>query len=984
MKSNSNNDFRFRKILVGSSRLNLGIILICLNMLSIPLALAASMKESYVSTQKITGGFVLAEAGKVAPLYVNSQDFPGVLRALNLFQSDLKSVTNTQPVIIMDKVPIAKEVILIGTIGKSQLIDGLIRDKKLNVTNITGKWETFLIQVIEKPFPGVKRALVIAGSDKRGTIYGIFDLSEKIGVSPWYWWADVPVKKKASIYIRPGRYSCGEPKVKYRGIFINDEAPALSGWAYEKFGGFNHEFYCHVFELLLRLKANHLWPGMWGKYFGADSLNPKLADEFGIVMGSSHCEPLLYNNDPGAGLWNSKTMGPWRYDINRENIYKALDVNVAARGEYENVYTVGLRGIHDTQMEGGVDVEDQVKLLEQVFKDQREILTKYIKKEVTDIPQVFVPYKEVQDYYDAGLHVPEDVTIMWSDDNWGDIRRLPKLADKPRAGGYGIYYHYDYVGDPRNYKWLNTNQISRVWEQMHLAYEYGADRIWIVNVGDIKPMEFPIEFFMDYAWNPDAWPAERLPEYSSLWAAEHFGPQYAAEIAEIVSRSTRCNYRRNPELLAPETYSLVNYQEAEKIVADYNDLAQKARKIYEALPVEYCDAYYQLVLHPAEASANLNDLYYTVAKNRLYAAQGRAMTNELAAKAHALFSKDTTITDYYNHILANGKWNHMMDQTHIGYTYWQQPDTNSMPEVREITTPPAAEIGIAIEGSTEYWPSATTVAQLPEFNPFNQSRHYIEIFNRGQAPYKFTIKSGDPGVLISKNNGQIDQEERIWIEIDWNKVTRGKNSIPITISGPQNSQVVVMAIVNNPALSLSEISNRFVEGDGYVAIEAEHYSQAVNTHGIAWQVIPELGRTFSAVTPFPVTMPGQIPEGDSPRLEYAVYLENGGDVRVRAYLSPTLNFPNEQGLRYGISFDEEPVQIVNMHAGKTHRDWQESVSNNITIMTSIHDLKSPGKHTLKFWAVDPGVVLQKLMIETKAVRASYLGPPESRLIKTAE
>jgi hypothetical protein len=953
-------------------------------LLAAPPALRATPPDSYIITDRTENAFTLAESGKAAPLWASSQDFPGVIKVLKLFQSDIQAVTGAQPPICLDQIPEGREVVIIGTIGKSQVIDKLISENKLDVTGIADKWEAFLIQAIEKPLPGVERALVIAGSDKRGTIYGMFDMSEKIGVSPWYWWADVPVKKKAAIYIKPGSFSLGEPKVKYRGIFINDEAPALSGWVNEKFGGFNHEFYEHVFELLLRLKANHLWPGMWGKYFGADPENPRLADEYGIVMGSSHCEPLLYNNDPGAGLWNSKTMGPWRYDINRDNIYKVLDKNVASRYCYENVYTVGLRGIHDTHMEGGVDIPAQIALLEQVFRDQREILSKHIDKDITEIPQVFVPYKEVQEYYDAGLRVPDDVTIMWSDDNWGNIRRLPKLTDPPRAGGYGIYYHFDYVGDPRNYKWLNTSQISRIWEQMHLAYEYGCDRIWIMNVGDIKPMEFPISFAMDYAWNPEAWPAGRLPEYSRQWATEQFGPQYAPEIAMILEQYTRFNSRRKPELLAPETYSLVNFREAEKVVSEYNELARKARKIYEALPAEYRDAFYQLVLHPTEACANLNDLYYTVAKNRLYAEQGRAKTNSLADKARVLFQKDAEITDFYNHVLAQGKWNHMMDQTHIGYTYWQQPDSNSMPEVKEIRLSDKAEMGIALEGSTEYWPASQNAARLPEFDPYNQSRHYLEIFNRGNTPFKFTIKSSDPCLIFSRSGGQIDQEERIWIEIDWKKARTGKYSVPVIITGPPKSQVEVMVIVNNPALTKFDVANRFVESSGFIAMEAEHYSRVKTAGGLTWQRIPELGRTLSAMTPFPVTMTSRILPQDSPCLEYDVYLLNSGQVSVTAYLSPTLNFPNEQGLRYGVSFDDEPVQVINMHAGKTYNDWQESVSNNITIMKSVHELDSVGKHTLKIWTVDPGVVLQKLVIATGNVPSSYLGASESKLVKAAQ
>lgn len=950
--------------------------------LLLPNLSVASMttQNSYISERPVNDGFALAVAGNIAPLCASSQDYPGVLRILQIFQADLQRVSNVQPAIEMDKLPGVAEVVIIGTIGKNPLIDELIKSKKLDVADIAGKRETFLIQVIEKPLPKIEKALIIAGSDKRGTIYGMFDLSENAGVSPWYWWADVPVKKKSSLYIKPGRHTIGEPKVRYRGFFINDEAPALSGWVYEKFSGFNHDFYVHVFELLLRLKANHLWPGMWGKYFGADTLNPKLADEFGIVMGSSHCEPLLYNNDPGAGLWNSKTMGPWRYDINRENIYKVLDENIAARGQYENVYTVGLRGIHDTQMEGGVDVKEQIVLLEKVFNDQREILTRNINQEITEIPQVFIPYKEVQDYYDAGLRVPDDVTIMWSDDNWGNIRRLPNLDDKPRSGGYGIYYHYDYVGDPRNYKWLNTSQISRVWEQMHLAYQYGADRIWIVNVGDIKPMEFPIEFFFDYAWNPEEWPVERLAEYSRIWAEQQFGTEYAEQIAHILNQYTRFNARRKPELLSPETYSLVNYREAETVVTEYNELTRQARQINEVLPVEYRDAFYQLVLHPTEACANLNELYFTVAKNRLYAKQGRVLTNELAQKARDLFQKDAEITDHY-HRLGNGKWNHMMSQTHIGYTYWQQPDENSMPEVKEIKIPTKAIMGVALEGSTECWPPSKAEATLGEFDPINQPRYYLEIFNCGKTPFDYVIKADDPCVLISRDKGKINTEERIWLEIDWKKAPKGQSAISITISGPKKKQVVVNLVINNPDASKSDLANRFVESNNYISIEAEHFSSAINTQNVNWQIIPDLGRTLSAVTPFPVTMLGLNPGADSPRLEYPVYLFNSGEVKVKAYLAPTLNFLNRQGLRYGVSFNDEPVQIINMHAGKTHPDWQKSVSEYVTIMTSLHQLQSPGKHTLKFWAVDPGVVIQKMVIETGEVNPSYLGPPESPLFK---
>ena len=474
----------------------------------------ATPNDSYITTEKSEGAFTLSEAGKSSPLFVGSEDYPGVMLVAKLLQTDIRNVTNAEPSlskISSDKIPEAKEIVLIGTLGKNSLIDQLVEDKKLDVKDIEGKWETFLIQVVKNPFPNVDHALVITGSDKRGTIYGMFDLSEKMGVSPWYWWADVPIKKKDNVYVLPVGYTTGEPKVKYRGIFLNDEAPALSGWAKEKFGGLNHEFYEHVFELILRLKGNYLWPAMWDNNFDDDdSLNQKLADEYGVVMGTSHHEPMMRSWKE----WQKYGHGDWNYQTNDSTLREYWREGIERMNSYESIVTLGMRGNGDEAM----SQTSNIGLLERIISDQRKILADVTGKDVTTIPQVWALYKEVQEYYDKGMRVPDDVTLLLCDDNWGNIRKLPKLTAKPRKGGYGIYYHFDYVGGPRNYKWLNTNQIERTWEQMRLAYEYGAERIWIVNVGDLKPMEFPISFFLDYAWNPEKYSAESLPEYYKSWA----------------------------------------------------------------------------------------------------------------------------------------------------------------------------------------------------------------------------------------------------------------------------------------------------------------------------------------------------------------------------------------------------------------------------------------------------------------------------------
>ncbi len=925
---------------------------------------------SYISTQSSKGAFPLSAPGKSVPLYVSAQDYPGVTRIAKHLQADIARVANTKPELSLDAIPNAKEFVLIGTLGKNALLDKLVQDKKLDVNGVAGKWEMFLIQVLDKPLPNIDRALVIVGSDKRGTIFGMYDLAAQIGVSPWYWWADVPVKKKSALYVLPGRHTRGEPAVKYRGIFINDENPALLGWVNKTFGGFNHQFYEKVFELILRMKGNFLWPAMWGKaFYDDDSLSAPLADEYGVVISTSHHEPMMRAHVE----WQRYGSGPWNYEKNAVKLREFWTTGIQRMKNYESIVTLAMRGDGDEPM----TEEANVALLQRIVKDQREILGQVTGKDITSIPQVWALYKEAQDYYDKGMRVPDDVTLLLCDDNWGNLRKLPQREEKPRAGGYGIYYHYDYVGGPRNYKWLNTNQIARVWEQMHLAYRYGANRIWIVNVGDIKPMEFPIEFFLDYAWNPEQWPAERLPEYTELWAERQFGAAHAKEIADILTQYTKFNSRRKPELLAPDTYSLVNYREAETVVAEYKALEERAHHIRDSLPAEYRDAFYQLVLHPVEACANLNELYVTIGRNRWYAEQGRAATNALATRARALFKRDAAITHYYNNVLASGKWAHMMDQTHIGYTYWQQPEKNAMPEVKEIAVPATAEMGVAIEGLALWWPNEKSEAALPEFDPYNQQTYYLEIFNRAQTPFEYSAEASESWVTIDKAKSRIETEERLWVSVDWKKAPFGKQRVPITVTGPNDSRVVVQIIINNPSSPKRDEITGFVESNGYVSIEAEHYTRAVEPSPIKWQRIPDLGRTLSAMTPLPVTSPPQTSEGNGARLDYQIYFFNKGEVKVKAYLSPTLNFHNNQGLRYAVSFDDETPQIVNMHANKTFQDWEESVRNNIWVATSRHMLNAAGKHVLKFWMVDAGVVLQKLVIETGEVKPSYLGPPES-------
>jgi hypothetical protein len=927
----------------------------------------------------VAGGFALASGGHATPLVVSASDFTGVRRAVDDLRTDIGRVSGVQPRVVLDSTP-AREMVIVGTIGRSLLIDRLVAAKRLDVAAISGKWESYVREVVTDPMPGVDQALIIAGSDKRGTIYGVYDLSSLIGVSPWYWWADVAPRHRSELLVPPARVTQGEPAVKYRGIFINDEAPAFSGWTHAKFGGVNHQVYAKVFELILRLKGNYLWPAMWGNAFADDdSLDAKLADEYGVVMGTSHHEPMTRAQQE----WRRYGKGPWNYETNDSTLRDFWRKGIERMDGRENIVTLGMRGDGDMPMTQG----SNVALLERIVADQRKILTEVTGKDASKTPTLWALYKEVQDYYDKGMRVPDDVTLLFSDDNWGNIRRLPSPDERDRTGGFGIYYHFDYVGGPRNYKWINTNPIARVWEQMHLAHEYGANRIWIVNVGDLKPMEFPIQFFLDYAWDPSKLTADRLPAYTRQWANQQFGPEHAAEIADVVTKTLKYAGRRKPELLSPDTYSLANYREAETVVADYQALAREAARLAALMPADLHDAFYELVQHPVLAAANLNELYVTAAKNRLYAMEGRSSTNALADRVRQLFDRDAAITAYYNDTLAGGKWSHMMDQTHIGYTYWQEPPRNVMPRVDVIQVPVPAEMGVSYEGQGGVGPPRGAPSggrprfeppELPQFDPYSRQSHFIDVYDKGQQPFRFAASAAQPWVKLSATNGTVDSAQRIIVSVDWDRAPAGTSRVPITVTGPSPRPFVVQAIVTNPSMPKRDDLDGFVEGSGYVSIEAEHYTSAIAPAPIHWLRIPDLGRTLSAMTPTPVTSPSQTPGGGSPRLEYRMFLFDSGAVKVTAFLSPTLNFTNSpHGLRYAISFDDEAPQVVNMTADSSLKAWEQSVSDNVTTMVTTHQIAHPGEHLLSFWMVDPGIVLQKLVVDAGGVRPSYLGPPES-------
>lgn len=626
-------------------------------------------------------GDLLLNANNRVEIYMDTNDCKGVSYAAHALLKDIKSVSGATATLTSDagflkKNDTARPAILVGTIGHSAAIDQLVKQKRINGNLLKGKREKFIITLIDGQ-------LVIAGSDRRGTIYGIYELSQQMGVSPWYDWADVPVEHHDSIFVNKGIYTDGEPAVRYRGIFLNDEAPCLTSWVKNTYGtGYgDHRFYQRVFELVLRLRGNMMWPAMWGWAFYADDAeNEKTADEMGVVMSTSHHEPMARNHQEYAR--NRKGWGPWNYQKNKANLQKFFREGIERMKGTEQIVTIGMRGDGDEAMSEEADT----KLMTNIINDQRKIIADVTGKKASETPQVWALYKEVLDYYDKGMKVPDDVTLLLCDDNWGNVRRVPNAKERKHKGGWGLYYHVDYVGAPRNSKMLNCTPVQNPWEQLTLAYENGIDRLWILNVGDLKPMEYPISQFMDIAWNPHKYAVNQITNHTRDWCAQQFGEEQADEAARLLNLICKYNGRCTPEMLDKNTYSLEN-GEWQEVVNQYLKIEADALRQYNSLPAAYHDAYRQIILFPIEVMSNLHQMYFAQAMNNQLYEQGNPKANIWADECENHFKRDSLICDEYNHKMAGGKWNGMMTQKHIGYTSWNDAfEKDTCPKLFRVST----------------------------------------------------------------------------------------------------------------------------------------------------------------------------------------------------------------------------------------------------------------------------------------------------------
>ncbi len=975
-------------------------------MLSALVAVSAGRAQVAVheKSPKTKYAFTLASPRQTAAILYDASDAAVVKRAAELFAADVEAVTGRYPRVTSAAGETGPAVI-VGTVGGSALIRRLAEAGKIDTAPLEGAWERYLIQTVANPLPGIRKALVIAASDRRGAAYGLFTLSELIGVSPWYWWADVPVKKHAALHVdAPPTYS-QTPSVRYRGIFLNDEDWGLTPWASQTFeperGNIGPRTYAKVCELLLRLKANYLAPAMHpvSTSFNQIPENKLVADTFAIVMGSTHCEPLLLNT---ASEWDTKTMGPWNYDKNKEGINRVLTQRVRENSPYENVYTLALRGLHDGAMSTTLPMHEKVRMLQQALLDQRRILAENIDRPVETVPQAFTPYKEVLEIYSNGLELPDDITIVWPDDNYGYMKRLSGVREQRRTGRSGVYYHVSYLGVPHSYLWFSTTPPSLMYEELRKAYDTTADRLWLVNCGDLKGSEMQVSLFLDMAWDIGRFTADNVVTYPARWLAGIFGEAYYDRLEAMTREHLRLAFPRKPEYmgwgyhwnrfdhnceqLTDTDFSFTNYDEAQRRLEAYRQLGARAEALLHEIGDEARPAFYQLVYYPLRGAELMNRMTLGGQRNRWYARQGRAATNAVRDEVQRCYDSLQVITRGYNSLLG-GKWNHMMSmrQNYDGVSaYFNLPHL--------ATHDAAGAPRLALQVAGEDVTGARAFHALPAFDNYLRRTYPVEIYNRGGGTLAWTAHASEPWIVLSKSAGKTADEERITVGIDWEKAPSG-NAVParIVFRAGEQSEKVLVSLFNPTAPSRAELRGIYVENNGCVSIPAAGCHRVRENDRIKITAVEDLGIEGPALQLGDPTAPLQIFRSrDVPCAEYDFYAFDAGSVDVYTYVLPTFPLHADRDFRIGENTNTDTKYSVQIDDGalatpsSSHVEysqvWFESVLRNCAVNKSTLHIDKPGRHTLRIRVGDPGIVLQKIVLDFGGMKRSYLGP-QSTLIE---
>ena len=1014
--------------------------------------------------------FILIDHFKVLPnLYIDKKDseYEGISLVAEALKSDMNRVigekvdqegkaidNNNGLTIVTEKSLLSGKAIIAGTFGENgnDVINQLINEGTVDIKDLENRWESYQMQVVKKPFNGVDEALVIIGTDKRGTIYGLFHISEIMGISPWVWWADVLPEVQSKVTL-PGD-QCNliskEPSIKYRGIFLNDEAPSLTTWTKKRYGGRNEYFYKQVFELLLRLKANYLWPSMWDDIFSEDgkddkNANAKLAGQYGIIMGTSHHEPcyragkewsLYYKNDLGytsAQAWNLYNMpGEQGYNekVNKE-IEEFWESGITRNKEYDNICTVGMRGENDSTLPAADNPPKYAELLNYIINTQKKLLLNQNDKNPTQL----VIYKEVEDAWYAGELYNKDCMketyAMFCDDNWSYMRTLPTLEQQKKIAGLGMYYHFDYVGAPKSYTWVQNTQISRIWDQMSIAYDYGIDDVWIVNVGDLKPMELDISYFLDLAYDYEYYGInghEKIEEFKKKWAIKQFfradgsgmDEKDCYEISSLIDRYLDLQSKRKVEHVlydkadsCTDMFSIDNYREAIDILEECEDIMEKTETLYQKVPDNLKAAFYQLVYYPSMAVPNVLRIQIYAALNNKFANLGVTIANEYKSKCQEAIELDNKLFDEYNNkmpgeIEHGTKWSGMIScgqNYHIGLQRWDR-DSGVLPNLKNVDTKQEVTMQVLVEGITDSFKKIYTTgdANLPIFNEVGKEIYEIKLCTKG-GQYNFEINSNGDWILILENkyddsskilSGSVSNNKSIYIKLDWSKITSDINGSISIKSGSNTVKINIQAKKND----LTGIESRtYIMTKDYATIDVSKYNNLVEGKGINNQgnevenkfiIIPDNGKYRSALRTISSVITYENVEDlkVAPYAEYKIFIPEDGTYNLQSQFNPTSNLIyGKVRLRYGISIDNGNIEIIDTITDKylagtwKQGTWSADIENNSRRSTKSNINLKKGIHSIKYYQCDPNVALIRMVLYKNKLSNVYGSPEESPFIE---
>lgn len=939
--------------------------------------------------------FELVKAGKAAGIYVDkaSGDVSGLNHVAQKIKADIELVTGVSP--SLDGELTDGFQIVAGTIGSSPVLDGMIADGKLDVKAIQGKRECYALRLVENK-------LVVVGTETVATLHGMYHISEKIGVSPWVYWADVMPKKQDEIVFGDDiEFTGKEPSVKFRGFFMNDEWPSLGNFVMNTFGDFNVKFYDAVFDLLLRLKGNYFWPAMWSASLCLDGgeddplANVKLATDLGITIGNSHHEPLMRSSEEWDKVkTDTNNVGygkDWNYYTNGEGLYRYWEDGVERNKGFRHMITIGMRGERDTTMlPEGSSIQENVELLRKIISDQKEIISA---KGCDQMPKMLALYKEVEEYYYGGNGVKglkdwdglDDTILLLSDDNFANVRTLPTDENRDRKAGWGLYYHFDYHGAPISYEWVNSTPLPKVWEQLTMAYEYGIRDLWIVNVGDIRPDELPLSYYMALAYDYEEYGIDHpnsTDTFLGKWVEQQFGSyvedeDVKADIVSVLKAYTRMHGNRRPETTHPDTYHPTHYGETDQMIALCNRIICMADDVDQKIPEECKASYYGLVYYPAVAGANVQLMNLYTAKNLFYAENEAAAATDYAHLVEQCIAYDKKLTDYYNEEMADGKWKGMMLSAHVCFENWNDEGWH-YPETKEVAKTSEDKMLVLPESGDSFVSDGEVT--LPEFTSTGKETRLLQIANSADRELACEVHSESDVLVIEKVESGIASVTDYAVSIDWDKVTEsGEYKIIVQAAGGE-----VTVLVKVVAVDASIPEGTFVETDGVVAMEAEHYVESDSQEGYEWKLLKEYGKTLSSMKIYPVDK--NFDEiGKAPSMTYRVLIREGGEYTLRGITAPTNNLEDGRNMRYAVSVDDGvptavktlPDEHYNIGSGHYRdRDWAEGVLNNCHYGENSVSLE-PGVHTIRIYGVEAGLTLQKLILYRDILPESYFGPTES-------